>query len=187
LGREGIHRYPHEFSGGQRQRIGIGRAIALNPELIICDEAVSALDVSIQAQVVNLLLDLQKRLGLTYVFIAHDLNVVRYVSDRVAVMYLGRIIELANSADLYASPLHPYTKALLSAIPAEHPRFRNRSKPLMGDVPSPSHPPPGCAFHPRCAFATPECHTQRPVLREFGGRKVACHHAEKISHGGVLS
>ena len=181
---DSMNRYPHEFSGGQRQRIGIARAIALNPELIIADEAVSALDVSIQAQVINLLVDLQKKLGLAYVFIAHDLGVVQYVCDRVAVMYLGRIVEIGKSKDLYSKPKHPYTKALLSAIPASHPRLKKDIQPLAGDVPSPSNPPTGCAFNPRCVFATEICRVSVPEIRDFKGVRLACHHAEKINAGG---
>ena len=176
-----INRYPHEFSGGQRQRIGVARALALNPRLIVADEPVSALDVSIQAQVVNLLDDLQEELGLTYVFIAHDLGVVRHVSDRIAVMYLGVIVEQAPADILYERPIHPYTEALLSAIPlvdtdesAPPPRGRIV---LEGEVPSPIDPPTGCRFHPRCRYATDICRTERPPLIAFGGgRFAACHH-----------
>jgi len=178
---DAMNRYPHEFSGGQRQRIGIARAIALKPELIVADEAVSALDVSIQAQVINLLVDLQKKLGMAYLFIAHDLGVVRYICDRVAVMYLGRIVEIGNAKDIYERPLHPYTKALLGAIPASHPRFRRNVQPLVGDVPSPANPPRGCAFHPRCPDAVERCKTSVPELSDFNGVKVACHLAVEIN------
>ncbi|MBN1692751.1 MAG: ABC transporter ATP-binding protein [Dehalococcoidales bacterium] len=172
-----MDRVPHEFSGGQRQRIGVARALACSPSLIICDEPISALDVSIQAQIINLLEELQEKLGLTYLFIAHDLAVVQHISDRVGVMYLGRIMEIADSWELYENPLHPYTKALLSAIPIPDPvaeKTRTRIV-LKGEVPSPVAPPPGCHFHPRCQMAIPECSQARPPLRDVGnGHYVAC-------------
>ncbi|GAQ24593.1 ABC transporter ATP-binding protein [Tepidanaerobacter syntrophicus] len=170
------NRYPHEFSGGQRQRINIARAIALNPEIVICDEPVSALDVSIQAQVINLLKRLQEELGLAYIFISHDLSVVKYLSDKLAIMYLGKIVETGKSDDIYKNPMHPYTKALFSAIPPESPLEEKEKMILEGDVPSPLKPPSGCKFHTRCPYAMEKCSKEEPSLKQIGdGQQVSCH------------
>ena len=176
--RDFLYRYPHQFSGGQRQRIGIARAIALRPSLVICDEPVSALDVSVQSQVLNLLKDIQAQYGLTYLFISHDLSVVRFISNRVCVMFLGRVCEIGDSALIYEKPLHPYTKFLMNAIPIADPHLRGEEKTLLeGELPSPINPPKGCRFHTRCPYATEKCRTEEPALREVDGRKVACHMA----------
>jgi len=184
LNAEHANRYPHEFSGGQRQRIGIARALAIEPEFIICDEPISALDVSIQAQIINLLYDLQKKLNLTYLFIAHDLNIVKYISDRIAVMYLGHIVELSTSDELYKNPLHPYTKALLSAVPVPDPKKEAQKKRQMleGDVTSPIDPKPGCPFAARCPYATDICTKDFPKPEIKAGHMVSCHHVEKINN-----
>lgn len=177
---EHYFRYPHEFSGGQRQRIGLARALILNPELIICDEPVSALDVSIQSQVINLLQEVQRSFNLTYLFIAHDLSVVRHISDRIGVMYLGNIVEEAKTDELFERPLHPYTQALISAVPISHPKQTRNKVKLKGEIPSPLNPPSGCVFHTRCPFATEICKTQRPEMKTFSSnRRVACHLVEE--------
>lgn len=182
---DSIHKFPHEFSGGQRQRIGIARAIALNPKLIVCDEPVSALDVSIQSQILNLLLELQKEMGMAYLFIAHDLSVIKHVSDRIAVMYLGRIVEIADSETLYQQPLHPYTQALVASIPVPDPDNRQSVKPLQGEVPSPLNPPPHCHFVERCPYAREKCNQQTPDLQALHSgdpqHLVACHYAGRLS------
>lgn len=181
-----MRRYPHEFSGGQRQRIGIARALSLNPRLVICDEPVSALDVSIQAQTLNLLQALQKDFNLSYIFIAHDLSVVQHISDRVAVMYVGKMVEMAEAEELYMHPLHPYTESLMSAVPKPDPKYQTDRMVMQGDVADPSNPPPGCYFNPRCRYAQEICHIETPAFREVQPEHfVACHFAEQLDLKGV--
>ena len=188
LPRAYMNRFPHAFSGGQRQRIGIARALALNPALIVADEPVSALDVSVQAQIINLMLELQERMGLSYLFVAHDLSVVKHVSHRVAVMYVGRIVEIADTRTIFARPRHPYTEALLSAVPVPDPRKRASRIVLEGEVADPSNVPTGCAFHPRCPYATERCRVERPELQDAGGGNlVACHRASELDLRGVAA
>jgi peptide/nickel transport system ATP-binding protein len=187
---EYMRRYPHAFSGGERQRIGIARALALDPRLVVADEAVSALDVSVRAQILNLLQDLQRELGLTYLFVAHDLSVVEYLCDRVAVMYVGKLVEVAETESLFLQPLHPYTEALLSAVPVPDPRLRGKKERivLQGEVADPSNPPSGCYFHPRCPYAQARCQTEEPALRQVTpGRYAACHFAEELTLRGVVA
>ncbi|MEJ5199578.1 MAG: oligopeptide/dipeptide ABC transporter ATP-binding protein [Anaerolineae bacterium] len=184
---EYMTRYPHAFSGGQRQRIGVARALALHPQLVVCDEPVSALDVSVQAQILNLLQSLQAQFGLTYLFISHDLSVVEHISDRVAVMYVGKLVESAVTDELFLNPRHPYTEALLSSVPKPDPRIRSEAVPLPGEVADPAHPPSGCYFHPRCRYCIDRCKTEEPVLREISpDHFVSCHRAEELKLIGVL-
>jgi len=184
---EYMNRYPHAFSGGQRQRIGVARALALHPQLVVCDEPVSALDVSIQAQTLNLLQDLQEEFGLTYLFISHDLSVIEHISDRVAVMYVGKLVETASTDELFRNPRHPYTEALLSAVPKPDPRMRSEPIVLPGEVADPANPPSGCTFHPRCLYRIDRCEKEEPALHEIGpDHFVSCHRAEELRLTGVL-
>lgn len=183
---EYMQRFPHAFSGGQRQRIGIARALSVNPRLVVADEPVSALDVSVQAQILNLMLDLQKRLNLTYLFVAHNLSVVKHICDRVAVMYVGKLVEMATTEEIYRSPKHPYTAALMAAVPVADPRVKTGNVELKGEVPSPANPPSGCYFHPRCAYAVDQCRTQTPALREITPKHfVSCHRADELKLPGI--
>jgi peptide/nickel transport system ATP-binding protein len=183
---EYMQRFPHAFSGGQRQRIGIARALSVNPRLVVADEPVSALDVSVQAQILNLMLDLQKRLNLTYLFVAHNLSVVKHICDRVAVMYVGKLVEMASTEELYHSPQHPYTAALMAAVPVADPRIKSGNVELKGEVPSPANPPSGCYFHPRCEFAADMCRAEAPVFREITSNHfVACHRADELKLPGI--
>jgi len=183
---EYMRRYPHAFSGGQRQRIGIARAIVLDPRVVIADEAVSALDVSVRAQIIKLMQNLQRELNLTYIFISHDLSVIEYIADRVVVMYVGRVVEMADTSDLYHHPLHPYTEALMSAVPKPDPLHRSNRILLKGEIPDPANPPSGCYFHPRCRYAVERCSQETPVLRELTpGHQVCCHLAEHLTLAGV--
>lgn len=185
---EYMRRYPHAFSGGQRQRIGIARALSLNPSLVVADEPVSALDVSVQAQILNLMLELQQKLGLTYLFVAHDLSVVKHISSRVAVMYVGKLVEVSETEELFHAPLHPYTEALLSAVPKPDPRKRSQRILLEGEVADPANPPSGCYFHPRCRYATDICHTETTQLEMIRpGHYASCHHAKELTLQGVVS
>ncbi|MBN4059440.1 dipeptide ABC transporter ATP-binding protein [Dehalococcoides mccartyi] len=182
---EYMQRFPHAFSGGQRQRIGIARALAINPKLIVADEPVSGLDVSVQAQVINLMMDLQDEFGLTYLFVSHDLSVVNQISDRVVVMYVGRVVEVGTPQELFHNPKHPYTSALISSLPISDPKRRGKRAVLEGEIANPANPPTGCYFHPRCPFATDQCEVEAPPLQEVSGRLVACHHAEELELAGV--
>jgi peptide/nickel transport system ATP-binding protein len=185
---EYMSRYPHAFSGGQRQRIGIARALALNPQFVVCDEPVSALDVSVQAQILNLLQDLQEEFRLTYLFVAHNLSVVKHISDRVAVMYVGKLVEQAETEVLFANPMHPYTEALISAVPKPDPLLRSERIVLPGEVANPADPPSGCYFHPRCRYAEPICSAETPLLQDLGsGHRVACHRARELQLSGLES